>query len=89
MARRWRELRRAGLRRDMLRAIDAMSAQLRGPAARNFQRWPILGRYVTPNPRDPRTGGYRTTWQAEVRFARSWLIRRIAWLDRGLPQIAR
>jgi CotH kinase protein len=89
MARRWRELRRAGLRRDVMRSIAAMSAQLAGPAARNFQRWPILGKYVTPNPRDPRTGGYRTTWHAEVRFLRGWLNRRIAWLDRGLPLLAR
>jgi hypothetical protein len=88
MARRWRELRCAGLRRDLMRAIDAMSALLRGPAARNFKRWPILGRYVPPNPRDPRTGRYRTTWQAEVRFTRRWLNRRIAWLDRGLPRLA-
>lgn len=89
MARRWRELRRAGLRRGLMQAIDSMSAQLPGPAARNFRRWPILGRYVRPNPRDPRTGGYRTTWQAEVRFTRNWLDRRIAWLDRGLPRLAR
>jgi hypothetical protein len=89
MALRWRELRGAGLRRDLMRAIDAMSAQLRGPAARNFQRWPILGHYVRPNPRDPRTGGYRTTWQAEVRYLRTWLNRRMAWLDRGLPRLAR
>ena len=89
MAQRWRELRRAGLRRDVLRTIDAMTSELRRPVARNFQRWKILGRYVPPNPRDPRTGRYRTTWKSEVAFLRSWLTRRIAWLDRGLPRLAR
>ena len=83
--RRWAELRRAGLRREVLGTVDAMSARLaRGPAGRNFRRWPILGRRVWPNPRDPRTGGYRTTWTAETAFLRSWLDRRIAWLDRAL-----
>ena len=88
LARRWRELRRAGLKRDVMRAIARMSAELRNPAARNFKRWRILGRYVPPNPRDPRTGRYRTTWRSEVSFLRSWLSRRIAWLDRGLPRLA-
>jgi hypothetical protein len=89
LARRWRELRRAGLRRDLMGAIDAMSARLSAPAARNFERWPILGSYVTPNARDPLTGGYRTSWDAEVEFLRTWLDGRIAWLDRGLPRLAR
>jgi hypothetical protein len=89
MVRRWRELRRSGLRRELMHAVGAMTAQLRSPAARNFRRWPILGRYVPPNPRDPRTGRYRATWQAEVRFSRNWLSRRIAWLDRGLARLAR
>jgi hypothetical protein len=89
MARRWRELRRAGLRRDVMRAIDRMATELRSPAARNFERWRILGRYVPPNPRDPRTGRYRPTWRAEVKFLRSWLHRRIEWLDRGLARLAR
>jgi CotH kinase protein len=88
MARRWRELRRDGLRRDVMRAIAGMSGQLREPARRNFARWRILGRYVPPNPRDPRTGRYRTSWRSEVAFLRSWMGRRIAWLDRGLPHLA-
>ena len=88
MARRWRELRRQGLQRDVMRAIAAMTRELRGPAGRNFERWRILGRYVPSNPRDPRTGGYRTTWRSEVAFLRSWMRRRIAWLDRGLPRLA-
>jgi hypothetical protein len=70
-------------------AIDAMSAQLSAPAARNFERWPILGSYVTPNARDPLTAGYRTSWNAEVGFLREWVNGRIAWLDRGLPRLAR
>jgi CotH kinase protein len=89
MAARWRELRRAGLR-GQLRAMIARDArQLRGPQARNFQRWRILGRYVWPNPVDPRTGRYRPTWRAEVAYLKRWLDARITWIDRALPARAR
>lgn len=77
LAARWRELRSAGLRRDVLRSIDRMTAELRdGPAARNFERWKTLGRQ-------------RPTWRSEVAYLRGWMKRRIAWLDHGLPALAR
>ncbi len=76
MARRWRELRAAGLRRAVLASVSASRRELRGAAGRNFRRWPVLNRRVWPNP--VARGSYR----AEVRFLRSWLVRRIAWLDR-------
>jgi hypothetical protein len=76
MGRRWRELRAAGLRRAVLASVDGSRRQLRGAAGRNFRRWPVLDRKIWPNP--VARGSYR----AEVAFLRSWLIRRIAWLDR-------
>jgi len=76
MARRWRELRAAGLRRAVLASVSASRRELRGAAGRNFRRWPVLNRRVWPNP--VARGSYR----AEVRFLRSWLVRRIAWIDR-------
>jgi CotH kinase protein len=89
MAARWRELRAAGLRARVLGAIASDARRLRGAQARNFRRWPILGRYVWPNPVDPRTGRYRPTWRAEVAYLRRWLVARIAWIDRALPARAR
>ena len=89
MAARWRELRRAGLRRELRAMIAADARRLRGPHARNFRRWRILGRYVWPNPVDPRTGRYRPTWRSEVAYMRRWLDARISWMDRALPARAR
>jgi hypothetical protein len=89
MAARWRELRTAGLRRRVLGTIASDARRLAGPQAHNFRRWRILGRYVWPNPVDPRTGRYRATWRAEVAYLRRWLAARIAWIDRALPARAR
>jgi CotH kinase protein len=81
MARRWRELRRGGLRRDVLAAVDGSRAQLRGDVVANFRRWPVLDRRIWPNPRA------RGSYRAEVRFLRSWLIRRIRWIDRNIGRL--
>jgi hypothetical protein len=89
MAARWREVRAFGLRRRLRAMIASDARRLRGAQARNFRRWPILGRYVWPNPVDPRTGRYRPTWRAEVAYLRGWLDARIAWIDRALPSRAR
>ena len=58
--------------------------QLRGAQVRNFRRWPILGRYVWPNPVDPRTRRYRPSWRSEVGYLRRWLDARITWMNRAL-----
>ena len=89
MARRWRELRRDGLRRDVLAIVASDARRIGRPQARNFRRWRILGRYVWPNPVDPATGRYRPTWRSEVDYLRRWLGARIAWMDRALPARAR
>jgi len=81
MARRWRELRRGGLRRDVLAAVDRSRAQLRGDVVANFRRWPVLDRRIWPNPRA------RGSYRAEVRFLRSWLSRRIRWIDRNIGRL--
>jgi hypothetical protein len=68
MARRWREVRAAGLRRRILAGIARDVRRLARPQVRNFRRWPVLGRYVWPNPVDPRTGRYRPSWRSEVAY---------------------
>jgi hypothetical protein len=82
MAARWRALRAAGLRRDVLAAVERSRRELRGAAGRNFRRWPVLHRRIWPNP------AARGSFRAEVRFLRSWLIRRIAWIDRKFSRSA-
>jgi hypothetical protein len=89
LATRWRGLRARGLVPQLLREIDANAALLRAPQRRNFARWPILGRYVWPNPVDPRTRKVRRTYAAEVAYLKSWLPRRAAWIDANVDGLGR
>jgi hypothetical protein len=81
MATRWRALRRAGLRRDVLAIVSRARRELHGEINANFRRWPVLHRKIWPNP--VARGSYR----AELRFLRSWLSRRIAWIDRNIGRL--
>ncbi len=89
LARRWRSLRADGLLEGILADVEANAAGLAGAIAPNFARWPVLGRYVWPNPRDPRTGAFRLTYEEEVAHLRSWLTRRAAWLDANVGRLGR
>ena len=86
--RRWRELRAAGLQRDLLRSARRHARRLAatGAAGRNFRRWPVLGVRVWPN---PPAAVQRTTYASEVRALSTWLNRRIAWMDRNVHKLAR
>ena len=87
MASRWFELRALGLAEDLQARIDRHEARLRVPQQRNFERWPILGEYVWPNPADPDTGGFPETWEAEVDDLRSWFDDRVDWLDAEFARV--
>jgi hypothetical protein len=81
LAVRWRELRREGLRRHVLAETVRARGQLRGAIVPNFRRWPVLDRRIWPNP------VARGSHAAELRFLRSWLKRRIAWIDRNVGRL--
>jgi hypothetical protein len=81
LAARWKELRAAGLQQTMHGAIDAKTAELRGELQRNFTRWPVLHRPLWPS-----TVG-RGSHAAEVRHLRSWIDRRIAWIDANVDRL--
>ena len=72
MARRWAQLRRAGLRARLLRSVDAYTRALTPAALRDSRRWKPGG----DRPRGTHAG--------HVRELRRWLDRRIAWLDGAL-----
>lgn len=59
--------------------IDTLSSLLQEPIARNFQKWPILGIYVWPQPTP-----YASTWQQEVNELRNFLVQRLQWLDNNI-----
>ena len=77
---RWRELRAAGLGDELLGSARRHARRLAstGAARRNFRRWPVLGVRLWPN---PPAAVRRTTYASEVRALRTWLERRIAWMD--------
>lgn len=61
--------------------IDSLVAQLQVPSQRNFQKWPILGVYVWPQPTP-----IASSWAGEVQELRSFIINRLAWLDKNIKQ---
>ncbi len=54
------------------------SGRLESPIARHFDRWPILGVYIWPNPVGYNT---RTTFQSEVQWMKDWFTNRLLWID--------
>ena len=74
---RWGEL-RAGLfaPSNILARVDQLAASLNEGQARNFQRWPIMGRTIKPN------YFVGNTYQEEINWMKQWIERRIAWIDR-------
>ncbi|MFY7913005.1 MAG: CotH kinase family protein [Emticicia sp.] len=59
--------------------IDTLTTYLKEPLVRNFQKWPILGTYVWPQPTP-----YASTWEQEVNELRSFLAQRLQWLDNNI-----
>jgi hypothetical protein len=62
---------------------DSMAAVLAESQARNFERWPILGVYVWPNP-----GPIPATYAGEITKLKQWFANRMAWLDAQISPIA-
>lgn len=63
--------------------IDSLTAQLQAPASRNFQKWPILGIYVWPQPNP-----ISNTWFGEVDELKQFVANRLNWLDANIKQPA-
>jgi subtilisin-like proprotein convertase family protein len=82
LACRWQSLRASNLKNvNFFGVIDSMAAVLDEAQERNFQYWPILGKYVWPNP-----GILPTTYVGEVSKMKGWLYNRFAWLDATFSQ---
>jgi hypothetical protein len=77
---RWGDLRRNVFApSNILARVDQMAAQLREGQARNFRRWPILGRNINPN------YFVGDTYEEEINWMKKWIQRRIAWIDNQFP----
>lgn len=70
---------------NVLARIDEMAAQLNEAQARNFRRWPIMGRTVWPN------HVVGETFQEEVNTLKEYIQTRFSWIDEqfvAAPEIA-
>ena len=76
---RWQELRQTYFNPDRINDyIDSVVTVLDEAQQRNFQRWPILGTYVWPNP------VYPATYAGEITYLKTWIQDRITWLDQNM-----
>lgn len=87
VAERWRSLRAAGLRERLLARVTETADRLRATKAvkRNFERWPVLGEVIGPNPPE---AADRTTYASEVAALSAWLDARISWMDAHVHELA-
>jgi hypothetical protein len=62
--------------------IDSYENILKVPQKKNFERWPVLGVYVWPNPNP-----IASSWEMEVLELRNWMDKRLKWLDANIPAV--
>ena len=61
--------------------IDSVGVLVQNAQARHFQKWPILG---ISGPA-PEVNPVATTYAAELDTLKSWITRRLVWLDANIP----
>jgi len=83
---RWKELRQFEFSRSHLFGIiDGFADELRTAQARNFARWPTLGKTLLPDLRFLMfMGPHPDSWEGEVQYLKDWLSERIAWIDANI-----
>jgi len=83
---RWSALREGPFSNSkILGYVDSVATVLdKGAQQRNFQRWPVLGKYVWPNPPDYAN---LLSFNSEVQWLKDWIVNRLAWLDQRLVYV--
>lgn len=78
---RWKAVRQTTISNDHLyHLIDSIAALTNEARQRHFQRWPILGQYVWPNPNP-----IPTSYEGEINALKEWIANRLAWIDNSIP----
>ncbi len=78
---RWRQLRAGSLSSSHLHyLVDSIVSLTAEARQRHFQRWPVLGQYLWPNP-EP----VPATYEGEISALKNWLEARLTWLDNNIP----
>jgi subtilisin-like proprotein convertase family protein len=60
--------------------IDSIATQLGEAQLQNFKTWPVFGFYLYVNP-----WPYAANYAAEIDGLKSWLHKRLSWLDTNMP----
>jgi len=80
---RWNELRGGILSMEnILSLIDKNAVFLDEAQERNFEKWPILGFYVWPNP-----APFPHSYEGEISNMKTWIFERIAWMDDNIDNL--
>lgn len=61
--------------------IDGMESLVQNAQARHFQKWPLLGRSGFDDEIEP----VATTYHGELDTLKSWISKRLLWLDNNIP----
>ena len=73
---------------ELLKALDAevdkMILEINEASYYNFERWPILGVTVWPNPLGAEK---RRTMKSEIDYLKEWMKRRFEWMDREVNNL--
>lgn len=78
---RWKQLRQTTFSDARINTLIDSIVNLTAEARqRHFQRWPVLGNYIWPNP-----SPIPTTYAEEIFVLKEWLSSRISWISRNLP----
>lgn len=76
---RWLELRSTILSNTaVVSTIDQAISQVGDAATRNFDKWPIQGKYVWPTP------FIGKTYNEDVNYMKDWMVMRLTWIDSTL-----
>jgi hypothetical protein len=80
---RWKELRRSVINTNYIyQQIDSVQAVLKEPLARNFQRYPLFGKYIWPN------GFVGGNMDQEIAYLKDWFPKRIAWIESKIQMLS-
>lgn len=60
--------------------IDSIVTLTNEARQRHFQRWPVLGQYIWPNPQP-----IASTYEGEITYLKEWLTNRLFWIDHNIP----
>lgn len=78
---RWKELRSGPFHSDSIMSfIDSTVNYLKDPIARNFVKWPIIGKYIWPNE------FIGQSYDQEVNYLKTWILERSRWIDDNISQ---